>query len=91
MTDKEIIEKATKALKALDLLAETYNKTSVNKDISSILLEIDPDIEFEYTVHFSVNPPIRGVGATITVDRKTDKLIRVITKSGMYKIPKELQ
>ncbi|MCY1659617.1 hypothetical protein [Chryseobacterium sp. SL1] len=90
MTDKEIIEKATKALKAIGLPTH-YNKISVNKEKNPILLEIDPDIEFEYTVHFNHNPPIKGTGATITVDRKTHKLIRIITKSGMYKVPEDLQ
>jgi hypothetical protein len=90
MTDKEIIEKATKALKALDLLTE-YNKVEVNKKINPLLLEMDPDIEFEYTVHFGHNPPIRGTGVTITVNRNTHKLIRIITRNTMYKVPIELQ
>ncbi len=90
MTDEEIIEKATKALKALDLLAN-YNNIGVYKEIHPILLEMEPDIEFEYTVHFSFNPPIRGTGATVAVDRKTNKLLRIISKSGLYIIPEELQ
>ncbi|QQV02577.1 MULTISPECIES: hypothetical protein [Chryseobacterium] len=90
MTDKEIIEKATKALKAIGLPTH-YNKISVNKEINQILLEIDPDIEFEYSVHFGHNPPIRGTGASVTVDRKTHKLIRIITRNTMYKVPIELQ
>ncbi len=90
MTDKEIIEKATKALKALDLLTD-YNKVQVNKKVNPLLLEMDPDIEFEYTVHFGHNPPIRGTGVAITVDRKTNKLIRIITRNTMYKVPNELQ
>ncbi len=90
MTDKEIIEKATKALKSLDLLAK-YNEINVIKDIHPLVLEMAPEKESEYSVHFGFNPPIRGTGASVTVDRKTNKLIRVITKSGMYKIPEELQ
>ncbi|MDP9958655.1 hypothetical protein [Chryseobacterium lathyri] len=90
MTDKEIIEKATKVLKALDLLAD-YTNIGVYKEINPMVLEIDPDVEFEYSVHFNFNPPIRGTGATITVDRKTHKLLKIITKSGLYSIPEDLQ
>lgn len=90
MTDKEIIGKATKALKALDLLAD-YNKIRVYKEINPIILEIVPEIEFEYSVHFDFDPPILGTGATITVDRKTNKLLKIITKSELYNVPEELQ
>lgn len=90
MTDKEIIEKATRALKSLDLLAD-YNNIGVYKEINPIILEMDPDIKFKYTVHFNFDPPIRRTGATLTVDRKTHKLLQIITKSGMYRVPKELQ
>lgn len=90
MTDKEIIEKATKVLKVLDLLAD-YNNIGVYKEINPVVLEIDPDVEFEYSVHFNFTPPIQGTGATVTVDRKTHKLLKIITKSGLYNIPEELQ
>ena len=90
MTDKQIIDKATKALKSLDLLVD-YNSIGVYKEINPIILEMDPDLEFEYTVHFNFNPPILGTGATITVDRKTNKLLKIITKNGLYTIPEELR
>lgn len=90
MTDKEIIEKATKALKALDLLAD-YNSIGVYRDINPIILEMNPDIEFQYSVHFNFNPPVLGTGAAITVDKKTNKLLKIITKNGLYKVPEELQ
>ncbi|UMY66465.1 MULTISPECIES: hypothetical protein [unclassified Flavobacterium] len=81
MTDREIIEKATKSLKSLKLLAD-YNEVKVNREISDLLLDIDPAIEFEYRVHFRFNPPIRGTGATVTVDRKTHKLLKSSQKVG---------
>lgn len=90
MTDKEIIEKATKALKTLDLLAE-YNEIQVIRDLPALVLEMAPEKKNEYSVHFGFNPPIRGTGASVTVDRKTHKLLKIITKSGMYKVPDELQ
>ena len=90
MTDKEIIEKATKALKSLDLLAD-YNNIGVYKNIDPLILEMDPDVEFEYSVHFGFNPPVRGTGASVIVNRKTHKLLKIVTKSGMYKVPEELQ
>ncbi len=90
MTDKQIIEKATKALKALDLLA-SYNDIKVYKDINPIILEMDPNVEFEYSIEFSFNPPVRGASISVTVDRKTNNLLQIITKSGLYNIPKELQ
>ena len=89
MTDNEIIEKATKALKVLNLLAD-YNNVGVYKKIDPMILEMDPDVEFEYSVHFGFNPPIRGTGASVIVNRKTHKLLKIITKSGMYEVPDEL-
>ncbi len=90
MTDSEIVKKATKALKSLDLLAD-YNEIVVIKEIHPLVLDMAPEKENEYSVHFGFNPPIRGTGATVTVDRKTHKLLKIITKSGLYRVPEELQ
>lgn len=94
MEDKMIIEKATKALKSLNLFTNNYTTIEVCKNNieDALLLEAYPEINDTFTVDFSFNlPDGRKTGTAVVFDTKTYKLIRVITKSGIYKIPKELQ
>lgn len=93
MTDKEIIEKATKALKALDLYGEYESIKVIKIDDDAFFEMLDDDsMKEEYSVSFSYKlPDGRGAGTSVKVDRKTHKLLMIITKSGMYKVPKELQ
>ena len=92
MTDNEIIEKASKALKALDLFREDFTDITVSKTVNELLLENAPELKEIYSVIFTYKQPDgRGAITSIDVDRKTHKLIKIITKSNMYDIPFELR
>jgi len=91
MTDKEIIEKTTKALKALELYGE-YDSILVTRITDEMFLEMDPELKNKYSVVFSYKlPDGRMAGTSVSVDNKTNKLLNITTKSGLYKVPEELQ
>ncbi|HEX8574732.1 MAG TPA: hypothetical protein VF677_00405 [Flavobacterium sp.] len=91
MNDQQIIDKATRVLKELKLYNSNYIDISVLKEINDTLIEIEPEIKNRYSVMFSYELPDGRRGHTsVYVDRKSNKLISVITKSNSYKIPEEL-
>ena len=92
MNDQEIIKKATKALKELNLFSNNYNRIQVLKVINDELIELDPELKDKYSVMFSYKlPDGRGAHTSVEVDRKTDKLLYIITRSNIYEIPEELK
>ncbi len=92
MNDQEIINKATKALKELKLYNGMYTNISVLKEINDILLDIEPELKDRYSVMFSYKlPDGRRAHNSVEVDRKTDKLLYIITRNNMYEVPEELQ
>ncbi len=92
MTDEKIIEKATNALKELNLYSNNYFKISVSKTDNEILLEAYPELKNEYSVDFNYKlPDGRGAQTSVKVDAKSHTLLHVITKSNMYHIPDELK
>ena len=91
MREEQIIEKASNALKKMDLYGEYHNIKVINVNDDDKLLEIDPTLKKEYKVHFSFKlPDGRNAATTVRVDKKTHKLLTITTKSGMYKVPEEL-
>lgn len=71
----------------------TYDNITVIKKYDKLLLESFPELNDYYTVSFPANLPDGrgGAGLSVKVDKKTYKLIEVITRNSLYKIPKELQ
>jgi hypothetical protein len=93
MKDSEIIEKSIKALKELGLYNRIYENVSVIRTYDKLLLEAYPEIDDYYTVSFPANLPDGrgGAGLSVKVDKKTNKLVEVITRNSFYKIPEEFQ
>lgn len=92
MTDKELIKKAEKALEEMGFNYNKEYEPSVNRAENELLIEAYPEFfENEYSIHFpSRLPDGRMGGLSITVDKKTDKLLLLITRSNTYEIPEEL-
>lgn len=91
MNDQQIIDKATKALKELELFNSDYIDVSVLKEINDTLIEIEPEIKNRYSVMFSYKLPDGRRGHTsVYVDRKSNKLISILTKNNSYEVPEEL-
>ena len=93
MTDEQIIEKATHALKELGMYSNNYYRITVVKVFDDeILLELEPELEHQYSVIFSYKQPDgRGASTSVDVDRYSHKLLTIITRSNMYEVPEELQ
>ena len=91
MTDEQIINKAKKVLDAIGATHKNI-KVSVIRETNDLLLEMDESFKDEYYVIFTYYSPGRLIsGISIRVDRKTDKLLRVVTPSEMFDVPEELQ
>lgn len=91
MTEQEIIEKASKALKALNLYRQDYITISVAKSEDSILQDYEPELKDKYSVIFTYKQPDgRQANTCVDVDRKTNNLLKVITKNNVYEIPFDL-
>lgn len=76
-------------------------KPSVTREYPEILLDAYPELNDQITIFFEPKNPDIGDykpvytndkgGVTVIADKKTDKLLYVLTKSNMYDIPEELR
>lgn len=96
MNNKEkqiLIDKALKALEYFDLKVN-YTKISITKydKYSKEFLEFAPELLEYYSIIFHV-PDFKNQKycPTIRVNRKTDKLHLIITRSNMSEIPEDLK
>lgn len=96
MTDKELIEKSKKIIEIIGLAYDETIEPNIIKEYPKILLDENPEMEDEIRIQFEFkkNPdmdiPIRG-RITVVADKKTNKLLYVLTKSNMYEVPDELK
>ncbi len=91
MTEQEII---TKAKKALDALGISYSKDilpQVLKTENELLYKMDESLRDRYSISFELRlPNNRTTSIFVAADRKTNKLLYVITSHKQYAIPVEL-
>ena len=93
MADKELIKKAELVLKEFGLTYDTEFEPVVNRKEDDLLKKAYPEFfENEFSIHFTLKRPDGRLGGhTITVDKKTNELMLLITRSDTYDIPKELK
>jgi hypothetical protein len=91
MTDQEIIAKSKRALDKLGITYDNEDIKVIHVD-DKLLLEINENMKNEYVVMFKLRlPNDRDNIIAIHVDKKTHKLLYVITKFNHIPIPDELK
>lgn len=99
MTDKELIEKAKKIVEIIGLSYDEKISPTISKEFPKLLLESSPELENEILISFEskidsdfdIRGTSLGDGITVVADKKTNKLLYVLTKSNMYEVPDELK
>jgi hypothetical protein len=91
MTEKQVIEKAINALKELGYYSDEAEIKVYNTDDEQ-LIEMNEELKDEYLVIFSSRlPDGRGYHTSISVDKQTHKLIRLVGKHVFMDIPEKLR
>lgn len=91
MSDEEVIKKAKKVLDAIGATHKNI-KVSVIRETNDLLLEMDESFKDEYYVIFTYYSTGQLISTiSVSVNRQTNKLLRVVTPSEMFDVPEELQ
>ena len=91
MTDEQFIKKAKIVLDAIGINYK-HREVYVIREEDELILEMDESLKDQYTVMFIYKPKNRIFSiVSVTIDKHTNKLLRVITPSNMYEVPEELQ
>ena len=93
MEKEKIIKKAKEVVKVLGLNYLENEEPLLTEEFPKILTDNDSELIDKFSISFKTEPfPGRkfGEGFSIIGNNKTEKLLFVITKSGMYKVPEEL-
>jgi len=91
LTDEQFIKKAKKVLDAFGINYKNY-EVYVDREHSEETKEIDASILDTYSVVFTYRERgTRGSLMAVVIDKHTEKLTHVITRSNMFDVPEELQ